>query len=240
MSLSAANALQAKTGTSDQATASVVLDSGTQAGSTVVIEISSGGVSLMDGGMANIPPGFELDAILDVSGARYLHVFRKRDVAAGEGVAGSTSWDFSFITVSIWHWRVTEWDQGLEPVYPLDAAVSAGSFGATPATQSTGTTQTTGRSDHVCLAWHHWQKGGTGGQVYTFAWSAHTNGFTERAQLRHTFVGANISDIASSWSWLFDIGQGPYECTATITQDPADTSAAYVALLVVYAATTYA
>lgn len=237
MPLSSANALQAKTGNVTATTAPVVLDAGTQAGSTVMVELAAGGVPLMDGGLqGRIPNGFEFDGVMTNAGLRYLHIFRKRDVAAGEGVAGSTSWDFSYVAATPWTWRVTEWDRGLEPIFPLEAPVVSGfASGTAPTSLSTGTTQQTSRSDVVCLAWHYWD--GNSQPTATMNWSGHTNGFTERDELRWT---SGAFEIGSSWSWLFSQTTGPFECTATINKNPRDASDNFVAMLVVYAATTYA
>jgi hypothetical protein len=236
MTLSAANALQAKTGNVVANTASVVLDAGTQAGSTVVVEISSTGNAITDGAVEGvIPDGFELDAIGLITGFKYNWVFRKRDVAAGEGVAGSTAWDFTYTPVtSLWQWRVTEWDQGLEPVSPLERVSHAEASGTSVTSLSTGTTGTTDRAEAVALAWHFWANQIS--NAATFSWSGHTNGFTERDQ---QVVTPGSAKMCSSWSWKFDTAAS-FETTATVNTTAPHASDVFSALLVVYAATTYA
>jgi hypothetical protein len=242
MSLSAANVIQAKSDHLTDTIAPVALDDpeGTKAGSTVIIEISGGGAPIMDGGMAGvIPDGFELDALGLVSaGARYLHVLRKRDVAAGEGILGSTSWDIAYVAAQNWGWRVTEWDRGLEPVSPLEAVAYGSDGGTGPTSLSTGTAPAggnTGRSDLVALAWHYWSR--SSNTAATGIWSGHTNSFTVRDTLRWT---SGMTESESSWSWLFSPAAGQFETTATINLSPRVAADLYVALMVVYAATTYA
>jgi hypothetical protein len=238
MALSAANILQAKTGNIDATTAQVALDAGTQAGSTVTVEISLGGMSMMDGGMGGaIPAGFEFDGFSDADGIHYLHMFRKRNVAAGEGVAGSTTWDFSSVGPFPWTWRVTEWDAELEPVYPLEAISSNFATGTSPTSLSTGTAPASGntsRSDLVCLAWHLWHRSAATAQSMT--WSGHTNSFTVRDSLRWSTTSV---EFGSCWSILFAAAAGAFETTATINLTTRNAGDVYVALLVVYAATTY-
>lgn len=233
MPLSAANVIQAKTGSVTSATAPVALDVGTQAGSTVTVEIMAGGVPIMDGGAGGIPAGFDFDAYSDASGAHYLHAFHKTDVAAGEGVAGSTSWDFTYVVATSWMWRVTEWDAALDPIGPLEVTVSNFATGTTPTALSTGATSVTGRTDLVCLAWHHWFRNANTAESMT--WSNHTNGFTVRDSLRWT---AGAAEFAGSWSWLFDTSTGPFECVADINLTTRSVNDIYIGMLVVYAAAT--
>lgn len=236
MPLSAANVIQAKTDKLSASTAPVVLDAGTRAGSTVTVEIYADSVPIMDGGIGGrIPDGFEFDASSVSAGSPDLHVFRKRNVAAGEGVAGSTPWNFTYITALNWIWRVTEWDTGLEPVYPLEARSHNTATGTSPTTLSTGTTPQTSRGDLVCLAWHQWVRNANTAQSMT--WSGHTNGFTERDAVRWTM---GTSEYGISWSWLFAEAAGQFETTATINLATRAAADLYFALLVVYAATTYA
>src|SRR5215216_1749405 len=188
-SLSASDVIQAKTVIATTATTSteVFLDAGTQAGSTITVELNAAGSPITDLG-TGIPVGFEEDAVGFIGGTaiKSLLVYRKRNVAAGEGVAGSTGWTFSdpYGTPHAWYWRATEWSASLEPVFPLEQSASTGQTGAGFTTISTGTTPDTQRSNAVALAWHHWQRPSTTAQ--TFDWSGHTNGFTERDEQRYT------------------------------------------------------
>lgn len=233
MALSSANALQAKTGTAGaNTTAQVVLDNGTTAGSTVTIEIAAGGVPIMDGGLnTGVPAGFEFDAVSQASGARYLHAFHKCNVAAGEGVSGSTSWDFTFSSATNWHWRVTEWDTALDAVDPLEIWSTNFDTGTSPTTLSTGTTTQTGRADTVSLAWHNWHRGTNTAQSMT--WTGHTNSFTVRDDLRWT---SGTTEFGVCWSWAFNSSVGQMETTATINLGTRNAADIYQALLVVYAA----
>lgn len=235
--LSAASVIQAKTGSSANAsTADVALDSGTTAGSTVTIELWAGNVPFTDGGLGGtVPDGFETDAMTEAGGTKLLYVFRKRDVAAGEGVAGSTPWTFTFIANNTWAWRVTEWNSDLEPVFPLEQRVGSFVDGA-PATISTGTTPTTSRPNVVCLAAHLWWRAPANGTRAT--WSGHTNGFVERDAFSADMAGTTTA-VSLSWSWLFATSTGTFECTASRSTGNASTDDE-AALLVVYAATTYA
>lgn len=233
MALSSANVIQAKTGSSiNSATASVVLDAGTTEGSTVIVELYAGSVPFTDGGLGGrVPDGFETDAVSLSGTSKMLYVFRKRDVAAGEGVAGSTPWDFTYIAANNWAWRVTEWDTGLDPVFPLETSSSNFATGSSPTDLSTGTTTETGRDDFAVLAWHHWHRVNAG--VPTMSWSGHTNGFAERDELRYAFGTAEADE---SWSWAFHSGSvTTFETTATINLSDHNAADVFVALLVVYA-----
>lgn len=240
--ITAANVIQAKTGSTGTGTTSapeVVLDAGTQAGSTVTIELWAFNTPFtVEGLEGRVPDGFETDAMsVDPNGNAQLYVFRKRDVAAGEGVAGSTPWVFGYLSAIGWCWRVTEWDTGLDPVFPLEIAVSNWASGTGATTVSTGTTTSNGRADTVCLAWHFWSNGVGDGAGVTVSWGSHTNGFTERDELRGV-VGS--SDYCASWSWAFNTATAQFETTATNTISSRHATDNFWALLVVYAATTYA
>jgi hypothetical protein len=235
MALSAANAVQAKTGSVTATTADIALDDPTQEGSTVTVEVTASSIPLMAAGMAgSVPDGFLFDACSILTPSRPQLVFRKPGLTGGE-----QSWTFSTApTTAIWMWRVTEWDTGLEPVSPLEA-VSYGTASGTGVTSlSTGTAppggSNTGRGGLVCLAWHHWERQSNTAQA--FDWSDHTNGFTERDEQRWT-VGAQESD--DCWSWLFSDVAGQFSCTATVNLTTRSAIDNYAALLVVYAATTY-
>jgi len=236
--LSAANVVQAKTGGVDAAIAPVSLDAGAQAGSTVIVELHADGVPFTDGGFGGrVPDGFGFDggAIPGAGVYPFMYIFRKPGVAAGEGVAGSTSWDFSYLVTTGWNWRVTEWDTGLEPVSPLDAIAYNSASGTAPTALSTGTTTENGRPDTVCLAWHHWHRPSNTAESMTF--SDHTNGFTVRDSLRRAF---GTTELYECWSWKFATAVAQHECTATINLATRNSQDVYIAMLAVYAATTYA
>lgn len=242
MPLSAANAIQAKTGQITSPAggpAQVVLDGGTTAGSTVTLELSSNAVSFTDGAFGTrVPNGWELDAVAPgVGGIKNLWVFRKREVAAEEGVAGSTSWDFDAGGLAlIWSWRVTEWDLGLEPISPLEAVAANSDGGAAVTSLSTGTSTSTSRSDLVLLTFHYWTQ--INGTNPTFSFSSYTpSSFVKRDEL-FWVSGSNYYD--SAWGWRFVNAAGAYECTANITNSSPQAGDAFSALLVGYAATTYA
>jgi hypothetical protein len=234
VSLSAANVVQAKTGSVTADPASVSLDAPTTEGSTVIVEISLGGLPIMDGGMTgDVPAGFCYDACSINGASRYQHVFRLPNVAAGEGEAGVTPWDFSIAVATPWIWRVTEWDRELDPVFPLETATSSGQTGSGPTTQSTGTTTENGRSrDLVALAWHI----ASVPSATSGSWGSHTNSFTERDD---QFLSSGATRLASSWSWAFAAGPTTFETTATLTASARGVSDVLTGLVVVYAATTY-
>jgi hypothetical protein len=228
--LTAANAVQAKTGSLVAGNPAVVaLDDPTQEGNTVTIELHGGGAPITQ--LGTFPVGWELDAnSRDTNTINLLHVFRKRQVTGGE-----QSWNFGYISANNWAWRVTEWDAELEPMSPLEGITAFATSGTGPATLSTGTTQTASRPGLVCLAWHHWQRAAATAQAMTF--SGHTNGFTIRDELRFTAgVGA---EFAECWSWAFSDVPDAFETTATINLTTRSAVDLYVAQMVVYAAITY-
>lgn len=226
--LSAANVVQAKTGTLTNGNpAQVVLDAGTTAGNTVTVEMY--GPALWPG----MPDGWQYDGTAP-DAAPLLWCFRRSGVAAGEGVSGSTSWDWTYIAATNWLWRVTEWDTGLDPVGPFEAFAAGTTQNGTGVTaQSTGTTPSTNRAEVVALATHSWHR--LANTAQSFDWSGHTNGFTERDDTRATMGNAEY-DL--SWSWLFASTPGTFECTATVNLGTRAASDSYNSLIVVYAAAT--
>lgn len=223
MALSAASVLQARTGSASAVDpATVTLDSPTTPGGTVIVEMY--GPAQWPG----MPPGWEFDAVTAPASAVW--VFR---YSGGPG--GETSWDFhNFLSAATnWVWRVTEWDATLDPVSPLDATPGVNALtSASVPTLSTGTSGTNVRAESVALATHLWSLGSSA-PAKTVTFSAHTNGFTERANTRVSFSGQEIS---ASWSWLFNSSPGSYECTATVTNS-APTTEGYYGMVVCYAAT---
>jgi len=229
--LTAANAVQAKTDSLVAGNPAVVaLDNSTLEGSTVTVELMTGGAPLTL--LGTLPAGFELDAnSVDSNGINVCHMFRKREVTGGEN-----SWNFSYISANNWSWRVTEWNVALEVMSPLEAVTAFATSGTGPTTVSTGTTQTTGRADLVCLAWHHWQRSSNTAQAMTF--SGHTDttaDFSIRDELRFT---AGTAEFAECWSWAFSDIPGAFETTATINLTTRSAVDLYIAQLVVYAAAT--
>lgn len=227
--LTAANVVQARTGSvAANTSCEVWLPAGTQAGSTVTVEL------IGPSSWPTQPDGWEMDATSTTGGRTW--VLRKRAVAAGEGVQGSTSWIWTYVAGVDWFYRVTEWDTALEPVSPLEAFAFNETSGSAVTTLSTGTSATTSRPNVVALAMHWWQMA-LGNSAQTFDWTGHTNGFTERDEGR--FTSPN-NEAAVSWSWAFATTTGAFECTATANTTPKQAGDAYRALLVVYAATTFA
>jgi hypothetical protein len=235
MPLSSANLVQTKVDSLASGTdATIALDNPTQEGNTVIVEVSTMLIPLQDSGMgSHVPDGFCFDGASAMAvGTRYQQVFRKQ-VTGGE-----QSWQFSVTPLTTaWYWRVAEWDGTLEPVSPVEGVSFGTATGTGVVDLSTGTAPAggnTGRADLVCLAWHMWIRSSNTAQAMT--WSGHTNGFGERDALRVTLA---TQEIGSSWSWLFDAGPGQYETTATVNLASRNAGDQYVALLMVYAATTY-
>jgi hypothetical protein len=218
--LSAANAIQAKTGQqANSATATVTLDNPTSPGGTVTVELW--GPIVWPG----MPDGWEYDASVFSTGL--LWVFR---YSGGPG--GETSWQWTLGFATNWFWRVTEWDTALDPVSPLETFANNTASGTGVTTVSTGTTPTTTRAEVVCLATHVWNRGSNTAQ--TFNWDSYTNGFVERDELRVT-MGLSEFDVA--WSWLFADTAGTFETTATVNTTPRNAGDTYYSLILVYAAT---
>ena len=237
-SLGPENAIQSKTGWADANTAAAVsLDSGTRAGSTVTVEIWCGSVPITQGGLSGrVPAGFETDACaVDNVNTPQLYVFRKRNVAAGEGVSGSTSWDFGYVAANNWYWRATEWDTNLEPVGPLEARSGNFGTGTWITSLSTGSTPTTSRAPTVCLAFFHWHR--AGGGAPTVSWTSYDNGFTERDQIRRA---SGTTEYCAAWAWAFQAATGAFSCTGSNSISARAAGDIFYAMLVVYAATTYA
>lgn len=221
VTLSAASVIQAKTVTlaSNQIN-EVYLDNPTTAGSTVTVEMVGPSVYPF------MPDGWEYDAN---DGGR-MWTFRRSQVAAGEGVQGSTGWTWDTSPVPFfWLWRATEWGADLDPVSPFESWATNTVTGIVTDV-STGTAWATSRPNVVALASHYWSN--TTGQA--FNWSGHTNGFTERDQV--TLISGTGYDVVS-WSWLFAQATGTFECTATPNTTPQEAADLYRALVVVYAAT---
>lgn len=229
MPLSAADAIQAKTGTAQAATAAVVLDAGTTEGSTVTVEMLAGFTPITDGGMTGrVPDGFEVDAISTGTANKIIWVFRKSNVAAGEGVAGSTSWDFAYLAAIAWTWRVTEWDVELEPVSPVEATASFSQASPAPSPHTSGTTVTSNRGDVMALAQHLWWRIPSAGEA--ISWGSYTNGFTLRDQVTWT---ASTTRICHAWSWAFSSSAASFETSPAIsgvTPGANDTACAMVAV----------
>jgi hypothetical protein len=223
--LSAANVLQAKTGSSNATTtAPVALDNPTTPGGTVIVEINGPTTNPV------MPAdGWELDYYGTPSLQQM--VFRYSD-----GPGGETSWTFTNFLggtpfATAWHWRVTEWDLSLDPVSPLEAAAAATASGTGVATLSTGTTSVTNRAETVALAWHMWRRASNTAQ--TFDWSGHTNGFVERDEIRLTQA---TLEFDSCWSWAFTDTAAAAECTATVNLVTRNAGDNYYGMVVVYAA----
>jgi len=221
--LSAANAIQAKTGSSSNTTsATVALDNPTTPGGTVTVELF-GPIA-----WPGMPDGWEYDASTFSTGLAWMFRY-------SGGPGGETSWTWTLGFAVNWVWRVTEWDVGLDPISPLETWTANTASGVGVTTVSTGTTPTTTRAETVALAWHLWNWGGVSAQ--SFDWSAHTNGFVERDELRVTFPAGTGAEMDSCWSWAFSDTAGTFECTATTNTTPRHAGDTFYSLIVVYAAT---
>jgi hypothetical protein len=225
MTLSAANAIQAKTGTvggAGQQTVDVTLDTPTQGGGSVIVEMY--GPIVWPG----MPDGWEFDCSA-IPAAAVLWVFRCSPIPAGE-----STWQWTDpIGARVWAWRVTEWDLGLEPVGPFETYSQNSASGASVATLSTGTTPATNRGEIVALATHlTTHQASAPGMTLNF--SGHTGGFVERDEARLSLTNQEL-DV--SWSWAFGTSAGAtYECTATVNTSAPAAGDSYYALLGVYAA----
>jgi hypothetical protein len=222
--LSAANIIQAKTGTVGGAglqDIDVVLDDPTTPGGTVTVQMY--GPILWPG----MPDGWEYDCACIV-GSPLLWMFRYPD-----GPGGETSWPWHDpIGARVWAWRVTEWDTVLDPIGPYEFYAQNTDSGASVATLSTGTTPTTNRGEVVALATHvttH-QVGAPG---MTLNFSGHTNGFAEQDEARLSMTN---QELAASFSLLFADTPATFECTATVNTSAPAAADSYYALISVYAA----
>jgi hypothetical protein len=224
MALSAANAVQAKTGTADsQQTISVTLDNPTSGSGDHTVIVEMFGPTVWPG----MPAGWESDCFA-IADAPILWAFRRPQVPAG-----LSSWDWTWISQTSWLWRVTEWDSVLDPVGPFEVSAENSATGASVSTLSTGTTPTTNRAEVVALATHvavH-PASNTG---MTLNFSGHASSFTERAEQRLSLLNAEWD---ASWSWLFAQAAGTFECTATVNNSAPAAGDSYYALMAVYAAT---
>lgn len=222
------NAVQAKTGSATAVdTISVALDAPTGDGGSVIVEMF--GPIVWPG----MPEGFDFDFAYPAS-APVLWVFRKSPTVAGESSWSWTNTIGGTPTATNWLWRVTEWDAGLDPVSGFEGSSGGNASGTGVTTLSTGTSAPeTRRSGSVALATHLWQLPGTN-SAQTFDWSSHTNGFTERDELRVTL---GTSELDASFSWAFgDTVALNYEVTATVNTTPRRAGDTYYAILAVYGA----
>jgi hypothetical protein len=222
--LSAANVIQAKTDWSTVASTSIPvdLDAPTTGGGTVTVEMY--GPPLWPGQ----PDGWEYD----VMAGQRIWYFRRSNVPAGE-----STWTWTSVSPVTAMWRVTEWDAGLDPVSPLEAAngTSTGGAGVTTLSTGTGVPNPNSRAETVALAMHCWtfsQPGGDPTRVVTF--TGHTNSFTVRDTAR---LSPTNQDLAACWSWVFDDTVGSFETTATVGNNAPDASDVYYAAVAAYAAT---
>ena len=239
--LTAASALQAKSGFERGGPISVTLDAACQEGSTVIIELYGGQINIMDGGMGGqIPDGFSLDACSASSdnAVKYLYSFRKAGVAAGE-----QSWSFDQSAAPLdWIWHATEWNADLEPISPLEGfsglwqTSGAGSPGATFSTGTAPPTGNTGRANVVALGYHHWHRSSG---ADTFGWgTTFTGGFTERDRISWTSpVTLRHRDV---WSWAFGTAVGQYGTALDLSWNSTLNADTWASMVVIYAATTYA
>jgi hypothetical protein len=229
MALSAANAVQAKTGTvggAGQQTVDVTLDNPTSGSGDHSVIVEMYGPIVWPG----MPDNWQFDCFA-IPASPILWTFRRSGIPAGE-----STWQWTDpIGARVWAWRVTEWDIVLDPVFPYETYSQNSASGASVSTLSTGTTPATTRGEVVALATHlTTHQASAPGMTLNF--SGHTNGFTERDEARLSLTN---QELAASWSWAFGTSAGAtYECTATVNTSAADAADSYYALLAVYAATT--
>lgn len=217
--ITSANVVQAKTGSITTAIdhADVTLDNPTTAGNTLTIQMV--GPALYPG----MPAGFEYDW----SYVSALWSFRYSDMPGGE-----TSWAFTTVGPIVWAWRVIEWDIGLDPYSPFECGASNIATGSGVTSLSSGTTPTTNRSNVVALAFHRGTHPASNPGM-TLNFSGHTNGFTEIDEVRQSLAS---TEVAYSWSWLFDTSTGTFETTATVNNSSPAAGDNYHSLIAVYAA----
>jgi hypothetical protein len=229
MALSAANAVQAKTGTvggAGQQTVDVTLDNPTSGSGDHSVIVEMYGPIVWPG----MPDGWEFTCFAIPDAAILWHFYRP-NVPPGE-----SSWQWTDpIGARVWAWRVTEWDSVLDPVGAFETYSQNSASGASVATLSTGTTPATNRGEVVALATHlTTHQASAPGMTLNF--SGHTGGFVERDEARLSLAS---QELDASWSWAFGSTAGAtYECTATVNTSAADAADSYYALLGVYAATT--
>jgi hypothetical protein len=223
--LSAANIIQAKTGTVGGAglqDIDVILDSPTTPGGTVTVQMY--GPILWPG----MPDGWNYDCAC-VVGSPLLWVFRYPTGAGGE-----TSWPWHDpIGARVWAWRVIEWDATLDPISAFETYSQNSASGASVATFSSGTTPATTRAEVVSLV-HHLTTHQASAPGMTLNFSGHTNGFVEQDEAR---LSLTAQEVASSWSLAFgDTAGATYETTATVNTTAPAAGDSYYALQAVYAA----
>ena len=227
MPLSAANVVQAKTGSiggGGATSADITLDNPTTAGNTVTVEMHGPAV------WPGMPPGWDFDGSYPDVGP-ILWVFRLSGAASP---GGETSWTWTTLGPSAWMWRVTEWDVGLDPVDPFEIYAGNVASGASVPTFSSGTTATTNRAEVVALAMFRWSFAGGADPTRTFGFGPYTNGFTERDEVR---VNGTAGEFDAAWAWAFAEATGTFETTATVTSSSSSSQDSYFAQIAVYAAT---
>jgi hypothetical protein len=196
----------------------VTLPSGTTAGNTVEIIVTFMSALTPPAGM-----------LLDKSaGGVAVAVYRKPDVTAGEGIAGSTPYTFTFSnpgpTNQMFSWLIREISD-LDLIDPLDASAHAGPDSKSNGqTMSTGTTPlNAGLSVEVLAAFAHANTDST--------WSGYTNNFEELADTPYASGSGYQLAVARKF---VDGMTGQYETTATLaTAEAADQT---YALIVAYRA----
>jgi hypothetical protein len=210
--LSADDFVQENSGTVTTAGTSCVvsLPSGTTAGNTVVVLLTSTvGVTA--------PSGFVNDKVASVN----LYVYRKSEVAASE-----TSWTFTTASDSTFSWYAAEL-AGVDPVEPLESsAVTSTQLTGNGGTLSTGTAPQNAALETVVLA--AFAVGGG----HTSSWSGYTNGLEE---VLDSGSGQEITyQLAVARKFVTGV-TGQFETTATLATSSGSALVAH-ALLVTYRA----
>lgn len=207
MSLTEDNIVQTNSGATTSAATSVnvSLPSGTTAGNTVVVVIGC------TTGAITAPAGF-------VAGKSQneVNLFYKSEVAAGEGVSGSTHWTFTTIGSVTYAWVADEWTN-IDSVEPVDGSAGTSSSISNDATLSTGTSaQSAGLSTVAYGAWLSAKP-----STDTHSWAGYTNSFTEIVEVDPGGVVGTHLAVARKY---LDGYTGSYESTATFTTSGAAAS----------------
>jgi hypothetical protein len=198
------------------ASGSATLPTGTTAGSTLLLAISSTGTSVT-------VTGFTDDSPTNI-GTTKAYAFRKSNVAAAE-----TSWTITAVSGSINRWTVYEVD-GLDPVAPVDVKQTGTTPNVTSGTSvSTGTLAASTTYDGLVVALHA-ANNAASPTAPTF--SGHTNALVEMDEGGATNGTASVG-LSVSMRTVQSLGA--FECTATASITLTGTNTA-TALIVCYSA----
>lgn len=198
----------------DGTSVAVTLTSGTTAGSTLIVVLTTAGVQ---SALVTAPTGWVKDVDGSGSSTPSGLVYRKPSSAV---TAGETSWTWTLAGASKFAWYAAE-VVGLDPDDPLDASASAynatgvvmpGSF-----TRTTGTTAANSGTDTVLIGVFIGR--GVSTSIAPGTWSAYTNGFEEVATAASATAasGSATVGLAVTRKWSGGATTGPFESTGTYT-----------------------